>query len=65
MLTGVGGFRSYLELIQGVPGVGWFYQNIFRPAFGHLFVGVSYLSCLVADRLCTKDKGIGASKKAE
>jgi hypothetical protein len=38
-----------MELIQGIPGVGFVYKNLFRPAFGHLFVGVSYLSCVVSD----------------
>jgi len=42
---------SYTELIDGIPGVGWVYKNLFRPAFGHLFVGVSYLSCLAYDNL--------------
>uniref|UniRef100_A0A915EQA9 Uncharacterized protein n=1 Tax=Ditylenchus dipsaci TaxID=166011 RepID=A0A915EQA9_9BILA len=40
---------SYMEMVQGIPGVGWIYKNIFRPVFGHLFVGASYLSCLVND----------------
>uniref|UniRef100_A0A914DU71 Uncharacterized protein n=1 Tax=Acrobeloides nanus TaxID=290746 RepID=A0A914DU71_9BILA len=39
---------SYLELIEGIPGIGWIYKNMFRPAFGHLFVGVSYLSCIIS-----------------
>ncbi|KAI1715302.1 macro domain-containing protein [Ditylenchus destructor] len=29
---------SYLELIDGIPGIGWVYGKLFRPAFGHLFV---------------------------
>jgi len=45
---------SYTELIDGIPGVGWVYKNMFRPAFGHLFFGASYLSCLISDFLAEK-----------
>uniref|UniRef100_A0A914V033 Uncharacterized protein n=1 Tax=Plectus sambesii TaxID=2011161 RepID=A0A914V033_9BILA len=42
---------SYAEMIEGIPAVGWVYRNMFRPAFGHLFVGASYLSCVLHDRI--------------
>jgi len=47
---------SYADMIDGIPGVSWVYTNLFRPAFGHLFVGVSYLSCVVKDFLADMSK---------
>jgi hypothetical protein len=36
-------------MIDAIPGIGWVYKRLFRPAFAHLFYGVSYLSCMLHD----------------
>jgi hypothetical protein len=38
-------------MIDAIPGIGWFYKNIFRRGFGYFFVGISALSCFLHDSL--------------
>lgn len=38
-------------MIDAVPGIGWFYKNIFRRGFGYFFVSISALSCFLHDSL--------------
>jgi hypothetical protein len=44
-------FRSFSDMIDAIPGIGWLYKNIFRWGFGYLFVGISALSCFLRDSL--------------
>ena len=44
-------FRSFSDMIDAIPGVGWMYKNFFRRGFGYFFVGMSALSCLLHDRI--------------
>jgi hypothetical protein len=44
-------FRSFSDMIDAIPGVGWLYKNIFRRGFGYFFVGISALSCALRDNL--------------
>ncbi|CAF0786262.1 unnamed protein product [Adineta steineri] len=41
---------SFADMIDGIPGVGWLYKNLFRRGFGYFFVGLSAISCVVHDR---------------
>ncbi|CAF1331351.1 unnamed protein product [Adineta steineri] len=50
---------SFADMIDGIPGVGWLYKNLFRRGFGYFFVGLSAISCVVHDRF------IQATKKKE
>ncbi|CAF1301735.1 unnamed protein product [Adineta steineri] len=47
---------SFSDMIDGIPGIGWFYKNIFRWGFGYLFVGISALSCFLHDSLIQSTK---------
>jgi hypothetical protein len=33
------------DMIEALPGVGWFYEHVFRRAFSRGFLAASYLSC--------------------
>lgn len=46
-------------MIDGIPGVSWFYKNIFRRSFGYFFVGVSAVTCVIRNRF------LEATKKRE
>ncbi|CAF0981813.1 unnamed protein product [Adineta ricciae] len=41
---------SFADMIDGIPGIGWMYKNLFRRSFGYFFVALSALSCVVHDR---------------
>jgi hypothetical protein len=43
-------------MIDGIPGVGWLYKNVFRWGFGYFFVGLSAVSCFVRDSLVQTTK---------
>lgn len=43
-------------MIDGIPGVGWLYKNLFRRSFGYFFVAISALSCAVHDRFLEPKK---------
>ncbi len=43
-------------MIDGIPGVGWLYKNIFRRGFGYFFVGLSAVSCVIHDRFIQTSK---------
>ncbi|CAF1229993.1 unnamed protein product [Rotaria sordida] len=47
---------SVADMIVGIPGVGWLYQNIFRRGFGYFFVGLSALSCYFHDHSIKTNK---------
>jgi len=44
-------FRSFSDMIDAIPGIGWLYKNIFRWGFGYFFVSISTLSCFLHDSL--------------
>ncbi|UJR15820.1 hypothetical protein I4U23_002749 [Adineta vaga] len=47
---------SFADMIDGIPGVGWMYKNLFRRSFGYFFVAVSALSCVIHDRFIQTNK---------
>ena len=44
-------FRSFGDMIDAIPGIGWMYKNLFRRGFAYFFVGISALSCSLHDSL--------------
>ncbi|CAF1416284.1 unnamed protein product [Adineta ricciae] len=47
---------SFADMIDGIPGIGWMYKNLFRRSFGYFFVALSALSCVVHDRFIQTTK---------
>ena len=42
---------SFAELISGAPGVGRFYDRVFRPGFAYGFLAASWVACRVRGML--------------
>uniref|UniRef100_A0A915ENS7 Uncharacterized protein n=1 Tax=Ditylenchus dipsaci TaxID=166011 RepID=A0A915ENS7_9BILA len=47
---------SYMEMIQGIPIIGWIHKNVCRPVSGQLFVAASYLSCMIKGTIKKPDE---------
>ncbi|CAF2401903.1 unnamed protein product [Rotaria sp. Silwood2] len=47
---------SFADMIDGMPGVGWLYKNVFRRGFSYFFVGLSAMSCFFHDHFIQTTK---------